>query len=80
MTDKDTFELEHQLSIAEEIESILRDDSDNIPNMTVSEYLAELLDKHNLSKTDVISASNLDRHYAYHILSGEKNNQADKKF
>ena len=55
MTDKDTFELEHQLSIAEEIESILRDDSDNIPNITGSEYLAELLDKHNLSKTDVIS-------------------------
>lgn len=79
MTDKDTFELEHQLSIAEEIESVLRDDSDNIPNMTVSEYLAELLDKHNLSKTDVISASNLDRHYAYHILSGEKKQPSRQK-
>ena len=79
MTDKDTFELEHQLSIAKEIESILRDDSDNIPNMTVSEYLAELLDKHNLSKTDVISASNLDRHYAYHILSGEKKQPSRQK-
>ena len=79
MTDKDTFELEHQLSIAKEIESILRDDSDNIPNMTVSEYLSELLDKHNLSKTDVISASNLDRHYAYHILSGEKKQPSRQK-
>ena len=56
MTDKDTLELEHQLSIAEEIETILLDDRDNIPDMTVSEYLTELLEKHQLNKTDVIAA------------------------
>lgn len=79
MTDKDTLELEHQLSIAEEIETILLDDRDNIPDMTVSEYLTELLEKHQLNKTDVIAASNLDRHYAYHILSGEKKQPSRQK-
>ncbi|MCR5177279.1 MAG: hypothetical protein K6C05_10600 [Anaerovibrio sp.] len=79
MTDKDTLELEHQLSIAEEIGSILRDDCNDIPDMTISEYITLLMERHQLNKTDVIAASNLDRHYAYHILSGEKKQPSRQK-
>lgn len=72
MTEKDTLELEHQISASDEIKKLLEDSSDNIPEMSVSEYLTQLLEEHDLEKASVIANSNIDRSYAYHIFSGDK--------
>ena len=72
MEEKDTHELEHELSMANQIEDLLGAGNDTIPDVSVSEYLNQLLAERNLSKSDIINASCIDQAYAYHIFSGDK--------
>ena len=45
----------------------------------LSEYLTNLLAEKNLSKPEVIEASQLNREYAYHIFSGTRKNPSRPK-
>ena len=43
------------------------------------QYLQLLIEDKDLTKVDVIHQSQLDRHYAYHIFSGKKQNPSRNK-
>lgn len=73
MIEKETTELENQLTQADDIDAVLDNNSSNIPIMDLSQYLDYLLEIHNLSKAKVIAESNIERTYCYHIFDGTKN-------
>ena len=72
MEERSTQELENALSRADEIEDVLDFDENTLSDVTVAEYLNQLLQEHNLKKNDIINASCIDQAYAYHIFSGDK--------
>jgi len=47
-------------------------------NLTVSEYLNQLIELRDLKKSEIISQSGLERTYAYQIFSGIKTPTRDK--
>lgn len=78
MTAKDTATLENELSEADDVKKFLDDNKENLRKFTLAEYLQHLLADKNLSKSQVIKASELDATYAYHIFSGRKNPSREK--
>ncbi len=44
----------------------------------LSAYLAELMEKHGVTKTELIERANLERGYAYQILRGERAPSRDR--
>lgn len=72
MKEIDTRELENQISASNDIESV-NNISNIIPELSVSQYLEELLKIHSMEAKDVIKAANLERTYGYKIFSGDKN-------
>lgn len=54
-----------------DIEEFKKEDS--FQNISISEYLNELLEAHKLSARDVIIKLNMERSYAYQILKGRRN-------
>lgn len=78
MTAKDTAELENELSEADNVKKFLDDNKENLRKFTLAEYLQHLLADKNLSKTQVIKASELDATYAHHIFGGRKNPSREK--
>lgn len=68
---KKTSNLEEQLLKADKksLSEILKD----IPNTNFVEFLEKLLKDNNMSKSDIIRQSSLDKSYAYQIFSGERN-------
>ncbi len=68
---KKTSSLEEQLLKADKrsLSEILKD----IPNTNFVEFLEKLLKDNNMSKSDIIRQSSLDKSYAYQIFSGERN-------
>ena len=75
---KDTTELEHELQEADDVKKFLDDNKDNLHTFTLAEYLRRLLEEKNLSKAQVIRASELDATYAHHIFGGRKNPSREK--
>ncbi len=71
MKEIDTRELENQISASKDIKEV-NDISTIIPELTVSQYLEELLNAHKLESRDVIKAANLERTYGYKIFAGDK--------
>ena len=71
MQEIDTKELEHQIAASSDIKEF-KEISNTIPQLTVSQYLDELLKKHGLEARDIIKATNLERTYGYKIFSGDK--------
>jgi len=71
MQEIDTKELEHQIAASSDIKEF-KEISNTIPQLTVSQYLDELLKKHGLEARDIIKAANLERTYGYKIFSGDK--------
>ncbi|MGN1135585.1 MAG: helix-turn-helix domain-containing protein [Oscillospiraceae bacterium] len=51
---------------------------DNMFNLSLSEYLMELLKEKKLKRSDVIRNSGLDEAYVYEIFSGRKKPSRDK--
>ena len=78
MTAKNTTELETELSEADDVKKFLDDNAENFRKFTLAEYLRRLLEEKNLSKAQVIRASELDATYAHHIFSGRKNPSREK--
>ncbi len=78
MTAKNTTELENELSEADDVKKFLDDNAENFRKFTLAEYLRRLLEEKNLSKAQVIRASELDATYAHHIFSGRKNPSREK--
>ena len=67
---KDTAQLENELTAAKNVENFLSDNQDNFKNYTLAEYLNKLLQEKNLTKTEIIKRSQLDTTYVYRVFSG----------
>ena len=80
MPDKDTAQLENELTQADDLKKFLDDNSENFRQFTLADYLKHLLDAKNLTKAQVIRDSQLDEGYAQHIFGGRKNPSRDKIF
>lgn len=75
---KSTDELQKVLEKTESIEKYLDNNFDDITNITFPEYLDQLLEKKDLTKSEVIEKSNIQKNYAYQIFDGSKNPSRDK--
>lgn len=73
MAEKDTAQLENELSTAESLEKFLDDNAENFCKLTPAQYLEQLLKEKNLSKAEVAKKSLLNTVYVYHIFAGRKN-------
>ncbi len=79
MSEKDTEELQHELSAAEKVDDYFADNQENLQKYTLTEYLELLLEEKCLDKKDVIEKSGLDSIYAYHIFAGRKMKPSRRK-
>ena len=78
MSAKDTAQLEHELTQADDVKNFLDANAENFRKFTLAEYLRGLLTEKNLSKAQVIRDSQLDEGYAQHIFGGRKNPSREK--
>ena len=78
MTAKDTAQLEHELTEADDVKTFLDANAENFRKFTLAEYLRRLLAEKNLSKAQVIRDSQIDEGYAQHIFGGRKNPSREK--
>ena len=69
--EKNTDELFSELKEDEDIQNFLAKNQNEFL-LSQSEYLAQLLEKKNLNKSEVIKNSKVERTYGYHIFSGLK--------
>ena len=76
---KDTSELENELSKTEQIADFFDANEENFRDFDLSKYLNWLIEEKNLSKSEVIKKSELDYIYAYHIFSGRKKKTSRNK-
>lgn len=72
MTEKDTGELEHELTEARGVEGFFEENADGLRRLSAADYLRSLLVEKGLKKAEVIEASGLGQQYAYHIFAGRK--------
>ena len=79
MKEKDTLNLENELSKSKDIADFLEDNRDLFKNFSLAEYLEFLLQEKNLSKQEVVKKSLLNQVYAYHIFAGRKQNPSRDK-
>lgn len=79
MAAKNTEELENELSSSTDIKKYLSANEEERKDLTLSEYLNELLTVKKLNKAEVIKNSLLEKTYAYHIFAGRKKNPSRKK-
>lgn len=75
---KSTQELLEILKQAPQIDDYIEKEEDNMVQMELYQYLQNLLEKKQLSPSQLITLSGLDRTYTYQILSGKKNPSRDK--
>ena len=75
---KDTGDLFVELKNERNVEDYRQRNQDEF-TVPLHEYLTKLLAEKNLSKPDVIAASQLNREYAYHIFSGTRKNPSRPK-
>ena len=75
---KTTNELLEIIKNQSDIDDFLNKNKQEFIDVTISEYLSEIIDKHALSKSEIIKKSGLDRVYAYQILNGTKTPSRDK--
>lgn len=75
---KNTQELMELLKDARDIESYLKDHSEQFTSVPLSGYLENLLAEKGLKKSQCIQDANLQRNYGYQIFSGERIPSRDK--
>lgn len=76
---KSTDELLKILNSKDTIESYIEENKADIIDITLSEYLEDMLKKYNIPKNRVINASGLNQIYAYQIFDGKKKNPSRDK-
>jgi len=79
LADKDTKQLEHELSEADSVEEFFAENGAHLRHLTLAEYLGQLLEEKGLTKAEVVRRSNLDQVYGYHIFSGYKKSPSKEK-
>lgn len=67
---ENTSELLNSLISTEDITSWNTSEENSLPERTLSEYLAILLERYNLNKKKIILTANLDITYGYQIFQG----------
>ena len=74
VSEKKTVELLEILNQAENSEGLKKylDDTTDYTNLDFQTYFNELLEKKQLSKSDMVKLSGIERTYLYHILSGSR--------
>ena len=75
MIDKKTSELLNTLNSIDNYKNLktyISKDLD-VKELTISEYLVNLCNKNNISKSTLIANADIDRTYGYQILNGSKN-------
>lgn len=75
---KTTQELLDILQSSNSIQSYFKEDSDNLVQERLCDYLQHLLQEKALSISDIIQRSGLPRTYTYEILRGSKKPSRDK--
>ena len=71
MYDKDTDALFEELKIQPDVENFLANNAEEL-TLPLHEFLNQLLQEKNLSKTELIKQLNFDKKHAYHIFAGLK--------
>lgn len=79
MAEKDTLQLENELTETEDLKEFLNDNKDFLENISLADYLNQLLVEKNLSKMEVVKKCALNQAYAYHIFAGRKKNPSRDK-
>ena len=75
---KTTEELKNELQAARTPQEYFSANADELLNLSMKEYLSQLLTEKGLSRAQVISASNLNEIYAYQIFAGQKRPSREK--
>lgn len=78
MQARNTGDLEQALSACDQVEEYLEHNAQHLCEQPLSQRLAQLMQEHDLTKSQVIAASNLNDIYAYQILSGTRLPSRDK--
>ena len=63
----------HSTNSVSELNKYTENLSDQKENLSLSEYFTTYLRLHNIVESDLIRSSQIQRNYAYQILSGAKN-------
>lgn len=75
---KSTGELLELLKKSKSIEGYIEANTENFQEISLGEYLNNILIQKQLSKSEAIKKSNLNNIYAYKIFSGERNPERNK--
>lgn len=70
MPEKDTEQLENELSESDDVKKFLDENADNLRDFTFAEYLKRLISAKNLSRKQIIDDSYVGSGYGPHIFSG----------
>lgn len=76
---KSTEELLRQLRNTKDIMKYLETETDNIPSVSLSEYLDMLLKEKGLKKSAVVKASGIEKTYLYQIFRGGRSHPSRDK-
>lgn len=76
---KSTDELLKILNAEEEIESYIEENKQDLINLSLSDYLDDMLKKYNISKNAAINNSALNQIYGYQIFDGKKKSPSRDK-
>lgn len=79
MSEKDTEQLQHELSSADTVNEYFAANQEHMRKCTLTEYLSQLLAEKHLSKKDVIKHAEIDELYVYHIFAGRKQKPSRRK-
>ncbi len=75
---KDTSELLRELESYESFKAFYREQGDYLIKKELRFYLAELIEKHNIKRSDAIRRAQLNDSYAYQIFSGRRVPEREK--
>lgn len=76
---KATDELLKILNQEEEIETYIEENKEDLIDLSLSDYLDDMLKKYNISKNSAINNSELNQIYGYQIFYGKKKNPSRDK-
>lgn len=75
---KSTDELLKILKSTQDINEYIKDNFEDINNITFTEYLEQLMKSHNLTRAQIIDGSNIQKSYGYQIFDGSKKPSRNK--